>query len=66
MTPLEREISQLREALQALPESAERTIGLRAARHALSLLARDVLTASDAFYRARKFYALAAQNRKSA
>lgn len=66
MSPLEHEITNLRDALLSLPDSAEKTIALRAVRHALSLLSRDIVSASDAFYRARRFYNLASNLRKSA
>jgi hypothetical protein len=62
MPSLEILIHELRDSLSQLPHSVEREIGLRAARHALSLISRDIISASDAYYRAKRNYELAARN----
>ena len=66
MSQLESEATALKSVLMALPDSVERTIALRAIRHALSLLSRDVLSAADAYYRAKNFYERAQKVRRSA
>lgn len=67
MSPLETEILALRDCLEALPASVERTLAIRAISHARSLLSRDLVSAADAFYRAKRFYEQAPQDvRRSA
>ena len=66
MNNLEREAIALRDMLLALPDSTEKTIALRAVRQALSLMSRDLISASDAFYRARRFYHQALNSNRKA
>jgi hypothetical protein len=66
MTPLEREARALLDSLLALPASVEKEIGLRAVRHGLSLLSRDIISASDAIYRGRRMFDQAQNNLRKA
>lgn len=56
MSPLEREILDLKDLLHVMPDSVERTLAIRAVNHARSLISRDIIRASDAFVRAKRFY----------